>query len=82
MSPEPAELSPPLQTLLELLRSDPLAPIAGSTRARAGEVHIADSLSGLELEELRRAERIADLGSGAGLPGLVLAAELPRRGSS
>ncbi len=78
MSPDPAELSPPLQALLELLRSDPLAPIAASTRTRAGEVHIADSLSGLELEELRRAERIADLGSGAGLPGLVLAAELPQ----
>ena len=78
MSPESAELSPPLQALLELLRSDPLAPISASTRARAGEVHIADSLNGLELEELRRAERIADLGSGAGLPGLVLAAELPQ----
>jgi 16S rRNA (guanine527-N7)-methyltransferase len=71
------ELSPPLQALLELLRSDPRAPIADSTRPRAAEVHIADSLSGLGFEELRRAGTIADLGSGAGLPGLVLAAELP-----
>ncbi len=73
-TPEPA---PPLRALLELLRSDPRAPIADSTRPRAQQVHIADSLSGLEFEQLRGAGRIADLGSGAGLPGLVLAAELP-----
>ena len=77
MSPDPVQLSPPLRALLELLGSDPRAPIADSTRSRALQVHIADSLSGLEFEQLRRAERIADLGSGAGLPGLVLAAELP-----
>ncbi len=76
MSPDPAQLSPPLRALLELLRSDPRAPIADSTRPRALQVHIADSLSGIEFEQLRRAERIADLGAGAGLPGLVLAAEL------
>jgi 16S rRNA (guanine527-N7)-methyltransferase len=40
-------------------------------------VHIADSLIGLELEPLRSAGRVADLGSGAGLPGLVLAASRP-----
>jgi 16S rRNA (guanine527-N7)-methyltransferase len=40
-------------------------------------VHIADALSGLEVDDLRTAERIADLGAGAGLPGLVLAAALP-----
>jgi 16S rRNA (guanine527-N7)-methyltransferase len=65
-----------LETLVELL-SEPRAPIARSTVPRARQVHIADALSGLEVEELRRARRIADLGSGAGLPGLVLAAELP-----
>jgi len=42
------------------------------------DVHIADSLAGLEVEAVRAARSIADLGSGAGLPGLVLAAELPR----
>jgi 16S rRNA (guanine527-N7)-methyltransferase len=64
------------ETLLELL-ADPRAPIAASTVGSARDVHIADSLSGLEVDPLRTAERVADLGSGAGLPGLVLAAELP-----
>ncbi len=67
---------PALETLLELL-SEPRAPIAASTVRRAREVHIEDSLSGLEVDELARASRIGDLGSGAGLPGLVLAACVP-----
>jgi 16S rRNA (guanine527-N7)-methyltransferase len=67
---------PALEALAELL-ADPRAPIASSTAPRAREVHIADSLIGLELEPLRSAGRVADLGSGAGLPGLVLAASRP-----
>jgi 16S rRNA (guanine527-N7)-methyltransferase len=67
---------PALEALAELL-ADPRAPIASSTVPRAREVHIADSLIGLELEPLRSAGRVADLGSGAGLPGLVLAASRP-----
>jgi 16S rRNA (guanine527-N7)-methyltransferase len=38
---------------------------------------VADSLSGLELDRVRIASRIADLGAGAGFPGLVLAIALP-----
>jgi 16S rRNA (guanine527-N7)-methyltransferase len=41
-------------------------------------VHVADSLSGLELPELERAKALADIGSGAGFPGIVLAAAKPR----
>ena len=44
---------------------------------RAVDVHVGDSLAGLEVGVLRAARTIADLGSGAGLPGLVLAAALP-----
>lgn len=60
-----------------MLETDPRAPTAITSRDEARRVHVADSLSGLELPEIRSAERIADLGAGAGLPGLVLAAALP-----
>lgn len=39
--------------------------------------HLADSLTGLEVEALAGADRIADLGAGAGFPGLALAVALP-----
>ena len=39
---------------------------------------MADSLSGLEVPELARARRIADIGAGAGFPGLALAVALPQ----
>ena len=67
---------PGLAGLLDLLDSD-RAPISATSRRRAADVHIRDSLCGADLSQLRDAERIADLGSGAGLPGLVLAAALP-----
>lgn len=49
-----------------------------SSPGEAMNVHVADSLSGLEVGELTRARRIADVGAGAGFPGLVLAIALPR----
>ena len=66
-----------LEELVRLL-GDPRAPVAASTVPAARDVHIADSLSALELEPIRSAGRIADLGSGAGLPGLVIAAVAAR----
>jgi 16S rRNA (guanine527-N7)-methyltransferase len=76
LSSAPTAAEPALEALLEML-ADPRAPISSSTVPRAREVHIADSLSGLEIEPLTTASRVADLGSGAGLPGLVLAACRP-----
>jgi 16S rRNA (guanine527-N7)-methyltransferase len=72
----PTEAAPALEALVELLMEDD-APASPRSADRARQVHIADSLSGLDFTELTEAERIADLGSGAGLPGLVLAASLP-----
>lgn len=44
---------------------------------RAAELHLADSLSGLAIPAIRDARTVADLGSGAGFPGLPLAIALP-----
>jgi 16S rRNA (guanine527-N7)-methyltransferase len=49
-----------------------------SEPGQARDTHIADSLSGLEVADLARARRIADLGAGAGFPGLPVAIALPR----
>ena len=57
--------------------ADPEAPTSVHGRKRVRNVHIADSLSALEVPGVREARRIADLGAGAGLPGLVLAIALP-----
>ena len=66
----------PLETFLELLAA-PEAPTSVHEPRQGIDVHIADSIAGLEVRQLRSAELIADLGAGAGLPGLVLAAVLP-----
>jgi 16S rRNA (guanine527-N7)-methyltransferase len=76
LSAAPAAAEPALAVLLELL-AEPRAPISAASARTARDVHIADSLSGLEIEALASSGRVADLGSGAGLPGLVLAACLP-----
>jgi 16S rRNA (guanine527-N7)-methyltransferase len=66
-----------LERLLAALAAEPAAPTSERARADALRTHVADSLSGLEVEALREAHRSADLGAGAGFPGLVLAAALP-----
>jgi 16S rRNA (guanine527-N7)-methyltransferase len=67
---------PALIQLLERL-TQPEAPTAVHDPERGVDIHIADSLTGLEVPELHDAQLIADLGAGPGLPGLVLAAALP-----
>ena len=65
--------------MLDLLASDPASLSSIRDPADGWRVHVADSLSGLELiTAARGAEpRIADVGSGAGFPGIVLATALP-----
>jgi 16S rRNA (guanine527-N7)-methyltransferase len=66
-----------VERLLGALAAEPDPHTTVAEPAAAVDVHIADSLAGLEVPELRAAGRIADLGAGAGFPGLVLAAALP-----
>lgn len=66
-----------LERLLELLADDPTAPTTVVEPSRAIDVHVADSLVGLDVEPVRAARTLADLGAGAGLPGLPLAVALP-----
>lgn len=63
--------------VLELLEEERASVSSVTEPERAWKVHVADSLSGLEIPALRDASRIADVGSGAGFPGLVLAVALP-----
>jgi 16S rRNA (guanine527-N7)-methyltransferase len=66
-----------LQALLELLVTDPTAPTALREPQKVLEDHLADALVALELEPVRAAKTVADLGSGAGIPGLPLAIAKP-----
>jgi 16S rRNA (guanine527-N7)-methyltransferase len=66
-----------LATVLARLEADEHAPTAIRAPAQAARTHVADSLVALELTAVRAAQRIADLGSGAGFPGLALAVALP-----
>lgn len=65
-----------LQTVLALLAAE-RASVSSVTDDRAWKVHVEDSLTGLDVPQLRKASQIADIGSGAGFPGLVLAVALP-----
>ena len=65
-----------LAAVLELLERDEHAP--SSVRGEAAlDVHVADSLTALVLDSVRSAQTIADIGSGAGFPGIVVAIALP-----
>ena len=63
--------------VLERLREDEHAPTAVRDTAQAVDIHLADSLAALEIETIRTAGALADLGAGAGFPGLAIAIALP-----
>lgn len=65
-----------LETVLALLAEE-RASVSSIVDERAWQVHVLDSLTGLEVTDLQEAARIADIGAGAGFPGLVLAVALP-----
>jgi 16S rRNA (guanine527-N7)-methyltransferase len=63
--------------VLRTLEADEHAPTSIRAQEQAADTHIADSLVALEIDAVRSAQRIADLGSGVGFPGLALAVALP-----
>ncbi len=75
------ELSPgapaALERLLELVAAEPIALTSVREPRLAVDVHLADSLAGLTLRAVRESSDLADLGSGGGFPGLVLAVARP-----
>ena len=75
MTASDAELRARLIPVLDLLAADPASLSSVRDRDHAWRVHVEDSLTGLEL--VGAPERLADVGAGAGFPGLVLAAALP-----
>jgi 16S rRNA (guanine527-N7)-methyltransferase len=66
-----------LSRLLDLVAAEPASITTVRDPARGADVHVADSLVALDLADVRAAGRLADLGAGAGFPGLVLAVALP-----
>lgn len=74
----PEQAAGQLERLLDITAADPLAPTTVRDPREALSTHVADALVALHLEPVRGARRVADLGSGAGFPGLVLAAGLPQ----
>jgi 16S rRNA (guanine527-N7)-methyltransferase len=66
-----------LRTVLELLAAERASVSSVVEADQAWKVHVADSLTGLDVADLRKAARIADVGAGAGFPGLPLAVALP-----
>jgi 16S rRNA (guanine527-N7)-methyltransferase len=66
-----------LRAFAQILASDARAPTTVREPAAIVADHLADALVALELPELASAFSVADLGSGAGVPGIPLAVAMP-----
>jgi 16S rRNA (guanine527-N7)-methyltransferase len=72
-----SEAASRLATLLDLVATEPASITSVRDPERGVDVHVADSLVALEIDAVRGARHVADLGSGGGFPGLALATVLP-----
>jgi 16S rRNA (guanine527-N7)-methyltransferase len=73
----PARAVEVLAALLAHQAADEHASTTVRDPVAAADRHVADSLAALELPAVRAARTVADLGAGAGWPGLALAVALP-----
>jgi 16S rRNA (guanine527-N7)-methyltransferase len=65
-----------LAAVLSELERDEHAPTAVRDAEEAAKVHVADALVALDVDALRASPTVADLGAGAGFPGLAIAVAL------
>jgi 16S rRNA (guanine527-N7)-methyltransferase len=66
-----------LTAVLAGLERDEHAPTAVRGAEEAAKVHVADALVALDVDGLRASRTVADIGAGAGFPGLPIAVALP-----
>jgi len=67
-----------IERVLATIAADAHAPTTVRDPEQALDVHVLDALVALEIEAVRVARRIVDIGSGAGFPGVALAIALPQ----
>ncbi len=66
-----------LRAFAQILVTDERAPTTVREAVRVRDDHLADALVALELPVFRAAAEVADIGAGAGIPGIPLAIALP-----
>ena len=73
----PSDAVERFERLLDALEAEAEPPTTVKDAVRAVDVHVADSLVALDVQAVRDARQVADIGAGAGFPGLALACALP-----